>query len=79
MMTELKQGIFLDSIKVEKYLQEAEKSALKSLAANKWSLFGYWAAQSVHLRRILGLSNKPSPFRCFSDLAKKQLKEMEDE
>lgn len=58
---------------LEMYLSQAEQNAIKSLAKNKWERFGYWAAQSVHLRKILGVSHTASPFRVFSELAKKQL------
>jgi len=65
----------LDADKIEKYLEEAEENALVSMAANKWERFGYWAAQSVHLRKILGLSRTPSPFRDFAELARKKINE----
>lgn len=55
---------------VIEYLNEAERKAIDSMAANKWERFGYWASQAVHLRRILGLSGTPSPFRPFSALAR---------
>lgn len=57
---------------VEEYLQAAEHKAIAALAANKWERFGYWASQSVHLRKILGLSHTPSPFREFAELARKK-------
>jgi len=38
---------------IKQYLEEAEHNAITSLATNKWERFGYWAAQSVHLRKIL--------------------------
>lgn len=52
------------------YLNEAESKAIDSMAANKWERFGYWASQAVHLRRILGLTNTPSPFHPFAVLAR---------
>jgi hypothetical protein len=58
---------------VKEYLTECENNAIVSLAANKWERFGYWAAQSVHLRKILGISNTASPFRIFADQARKIL------
>jgi len=58
---------------IEQYLADAEQNAIMSLAANKWERFGYWASQAVHLRRILGLSNAPSPFRPFAKLARSML------
>lgn len=63
----------IDCETVEKYLREAEENAIVSMAANKWERFGYWAAQSVHLRKILGLSRTPSPFRAYAELARTQL------
>ena len=57
-----------------RYLEDAELKAVKSLAQNKWSQFGYWAAQSVHLRKILGLSHTASPFKDFADLAREKVK-----
>lgn len=65
----------LDGDKIEEYLQEAEQNAIVSMAAMKWERFGYWAAQSVHLRKILGLSRTPSPFRGFAELARELLTE----
>ncbi len=62
-----------DEETIKKYLEEAENKAITSMAANKWQMFGYWAAQSVHLRKILGLSRTPSPFRDFSELARKKI------
>lgn len=59
----------IEQSQVEKYLQDAEFNAIKNMAKGKWSLFGYWAAQSVHLRRLLGITSKPSPFRPLKDLA----------
>lgn len=58
---------------LEGYLVEAEDNAIVSMAANKWDRFGYWASISVHLRRILGLSRTPSPFRDFAELARIKL------
>lgn len=58
---------------IEEYLRECEESAISSMAANKWSMFGYWAAQSVHMRKILGMSRTPSPFRAFANLARELL------
>ena len=58
---------------IEQYLDDAEHNALTSLAANKWERFGYWAAMSVHLRKILHLSRTPSPFRDFAKLAQDKL------
>jgi len=55
------------------YLREAEQNAITSLSANKWERFGYWAAQSVHLRKILGMSHTRSPFREFAELARVKL------
>ena len=59
----------IEQAQIEKYLQDAEFNAIKSIARGKWSLFGYWAAQSVHLRRILGITSSASPFRPLKDLA----------
>jgi len=61
---------------IQEYLAEAEQNALVSLAANKWERFGYWAAVSVHLRKILGLSHTPSPFRDFAILAQKKVQRL---
>jgi hypothetical protein len=58
---------------IEEYLRNAENKAIKSLAQNKWERFGYWASQSVHLRRLLGLSRTRSPFRPFADLARQMV------
>ena len=58
---------------ISEYLAEAENNAVVSLAANKWERFGYWAAMSVHLRKMLGLSRTPSPFRDFAELARQEL------
>lgn len=63
----------MDEDQIRDYLYEAEQSAITSMAANKWERFGYWAAQSVHLRKILGLSRTASPFREFADLARQKL------
>ena len=63
----------LDPLQVEAYLREAEHNAIPSLAANKWERFGYWAAQSVHLRKLLGMSHTRSPFRDFAELARQKL------
>ena len=63
----------LDKTRVEEYLAEAENNAVVSMAANKWERFGYWAAMSVHLRRILGMSHTTSPFRDFAEMARKML------
>ena len=60
---------------VREYLANAEYNAIVALAANKWERFGYWAAQSVHLRQILGISRTPSPFRDFANLARRKLEE----
>ena len=54
---------------VVEYLADCERKALTSLAANKWLMFGYWAAMAVHLRRVLKLSHTASPFRPLADLA----------
>ena len=62
---------------VREYLLECEQNALVSLAANKWERFGYWGAQSVHLRKILGLSHTQSPFRDFAELARQKLNQLE--
>lgn len=58
---------------IAEYLEEAERNAITSMAANKWERFGYWAAQSVHLRKILGISHTESPFRDFAELARVKL------
>ena len=58
---------------VKRYLEEAESNALVSLAAHKFERFGYWAAQCVHLRKILGVNKSPSPFRAFVRLAREIL------
>ncbi len=58
---------------IEAYLAEAEYNAIVSMAANKWERFGYWASVAVHLRRILGLTTTPSPFRPFANLARQML------
>jgi len=63
----------MDKEQIEEYLEVAEYNAFTSLAANKWERFGYWAGMSVHLRRILGFSRHPSPFRDFAELARKKL------
>lgn len=55
------------------YLQRAELNAIKSMAANKWLMFGYWAAMAVHLRKVLKTSNTRSPFRDFAELARAKL------
>ncbi len=60
---------------IREYLVNCEYQALTSLAANKWERFGYWASQSTHMRRILGLTSTPSPFRDFADLARCKLNE----
>jgi len=69
----------MDIEKVEEYLRDAENNAIVSMAANKWERFGYWASQSVHLRRILGLSRTRSPFREFAELARQKLQEIEND
>lgn len=61
----------IEQTQIEKYLQDAEFNAIKNMARGKWLLFGYWAAQAVHLRRILGLTSTHSPFRQFKDLAER--------
>jgi hypothetical protein len=61
----------LDREQMEIYLSRAEYNAIKALSQNKWERFGYWASQSVHLRKILGLSHKRSPFRELANLARK--------
>uniref|UniRef100_A0A6M3IQG5 Uncharacterized protein n=1 Tax=viral metagenome TaxID=1070528 RepID=A0A6M3IQG5_9ZZZZ len=58
---------------IREYLINCEYKAIVSLAANKWERFGYWGGQSVHLRKILGLSSSPSPLRDFAELARKKL------
>jgi len=64
---------------ITEYLKDIEDKAVISLAANKWERFGYWASQSVHLRRILGLSRTGSPFRDFADLARAKLNQKNTE
>lgn len=61
----------LNHDQVEAYLADAESKAITAMAQNKWVMFGYWAAQSVHLRKLLKMTHKPSPFRAFADLARK--------
>jgi len=58
---------------IEKYLYDAQRKAVVAMSQGKWSMFGYWAAQSVHLRKILCRTSNPSPFKPFSDLAEKML------
>lgn len=58
---------------IRAYLQAAENKAITSMAANKWERFGYWAAMVVHLRKILGESHTPSPFREFAELARQKI------
>ena len=60
---------------LEAYLTDTERKAIASLAANKWLMFGYWAAMGVHLRKVLGLSRTASPFREFADLARSKMQE----
>jgi hypothetical protein len=55
------------------YLALAERKALVSLAAGKWDRFGYWAAHSVHLRKLTGQSRTSSPFAPFVKLAERIL------
>ena len=55
--------------KARKLLEEAEEKAWKSLAAGKFSQFGYWAAKEVQFRELLGESHKPSPFNELVKLA----------
>jgi hypothetical protein len=55
------------------YLETSERKAWVSLAAGKWDRFGYWAAHTVHLRRLLGLSREPSPFSTLVTTAKRRL------
>ncbi len=59
------------------YLAEAEQNAIVSMAANKWERFGYWAAMSVHLRKVLGTGHTASPFREFARLAQRLLNDAE--
>lgn len=58
---------------IREYLVNCEYNALVSLASNKWERFGYWASQSVHLRKILGISSTASPYRDFAKLAREKL------
>lgn len=58
---------------MRRYLADAERKAWVSLAAGKWDRFGYWAAHSVHLRRLLGLSREASPFAALVKLATRHL------
>lgn len=65
----------LERSEVEKYLLVAQERAIVSMSQNKWERFGYWAAMSVHLRKLLGLSNTASPFRDFAEMARRKVEE----
>jgi|GEM_PF-6574521 len=64
----------LSEEETREYLLEAEHKAIVALSRQKWEVFGYWASQAVHLRRILGISNSRSPLMEFSNFAKYVLK-----
>lgn len=54
---------------VEAALRQAEDDAWLNLSRGKYANFGYYAARTVVLRRILGRGRDPSPFRPLRDLA----------
>ena len=54
---------------IHEELRKSETEAWNALAHGKYSMFGYWAAWNVKLRRMAGQTGKPSPFRDLRALA----------
>lgn len=61
---------------LEAELRKAEHEAWNALARGKYNMFGYWSANVVNLRRYLGRSGDPSPFRELVEVARKRMKEL---
>ena len=55
-------------------LDESIEKAWKSLSQGKFSMFGYWAAKTVQMRELLGISHESSPFNALVKIAMERVK-----